>query len=410
VNVVLTYKIKHDWDIEELLKAYKRILQRAIDKIWENIEWKEKKVRHKQGEWEYETKRLLSRIPSSNEFKRDIRNELMEGWEFAKHYVDSAVKTAYSIINSWEKNYKKGKRGRNKPIVKREFIRVKTTLMKIEDGKIRITIEPKEKYLELDYSNQWFYDRIKDWKVGELIIKKNEVFLTFSKDIEIKSEIKIGVDANMMSLDIFHPEKGWIKIDLSYLHHISEVYDEKIDRLKSIKKKSPKRVKKLLKRYYQRRSHRIEDYLNKLAVQLSREFPNTTFIFEDLNKHKMFKNHSNGYNRKLSRATWGKIIQKLSYRVPIKFVNPAYTSSSCPICGKKLKSRNGQVECVCGFKGNRQFVGAFNVWRRGHGVALSGDNTNDLLSNEPRGELRLMHPKSIMSVNLNGRYLLAYTT
>jgi len=72
----------------------------------------------------------------------------------------------------------------------------------------------------------------------------------------------------------------------------------------------------------------IEDFLNKLAVQLSREFPNTVFVFEDLNKSKMFNNSKN-FNRKLSRSVWGKIIQKL-YRVKIKLVNPAYTSSTCP--------------------------------------------------------------------------------
>jgi len=66
-----------------------------------------------------------------------------------------------------------------------------------------------------------------------------------------------------------------------------------------------------------------EGLLNKLAVQLSRVFPNAVFVFEGLNKLKMF-NGSKKFNRKLSRSTWSKIIQRLEF----KLVNPAGTSST----------------------------------------------------------------------------------
>lgn len=41
------------------------------------------------------------------------------------------------------------------------------------------------------------------------------------------------------------------------------------------------------------------------------------------------------------------------------------------------------------------------IW--GLGVALSGGETDDLRPSEPRGELRLMKPKSVVGVDLNGR-------
>ncbi len=408
-KIVLTYRMTHDWSVEDLLTAYKRILQRAIDEIWKNTTWKEKKVKHrhsigKSGYKYYETTRLIPYFPKSNEFKRELRNELLRDWPFAKHYVDSAIKTAYSILESWRQNYLKGRRKRKKPVVKRKFVRVKTTLMKVEGSKIRITVRPREEYLELDFSGEWFYERVKGWKAGELIIREYEVFLTFSREVDFNRRIKIGIDSNLMSLDIFHPAKGWIKVDLSELHRIAETYDRIIDMLKSIQRKASKRIGMLLKKYYTRRRNRVEDYLNKLVVQLSREFPDAIFVFEDLNKFKMLENGSRNFNRKLSRSTWGKIVQKLSYRAPIEFVNPTGTSSTCPVCGSKLKSQNGLVECPnCGFKSDRQFLGAFNVFVRGLGVALSGDKADDLLPNEPRGELKLMNPRSVMRVNLRGR-------
>ncbi|NJE12088.1 transposase [Thermococcus sp. LS2] len=401
--------MNHEWNVRELLNEYQKLLQHATDEIWENTIWKEKKVKHRyppgNGNWNYyETTRLIPYFPKSNEFKRELRNELLKNWPFAKHYVDSAIKTAYSILESWRQNYLKGRRRRKKPIVNRKFVRVKTTLMKVDGSKIRITVKPREEYLELDYSNEWFYERIKGWKTGELIIRENDILLTFSREVEFSGRVKIGIDSNLMSLDIYHPEKGWIKVDLSELHRIAETYDRIIDRLKSIQKKAPKRIGRLLEKYWARRRNRIEDYLNKLAVQLSREFLDAVFVFEELDKSNMLKNGSRKFNRKLSRSTWSKIVQKISYRVPVEFVNPAHTSSTCPKCGSRLESRNGLVECPnCSFVGDRQFVGAFNIWMRGLGVALSGVKANDLLPNEPRGELRLVKPKSVVRVNLNGK-------
>ena len=408
MKIVLTYRMMYEWNIEELLKEYQRVLQCAIEEIWENTTWKEKKVKHRyfidsERYKYYETTRLIPYFPKTNEFRRNLRNKLLVGWLFAKHYVDSAIKTAYSILASWRKNYLEGKRKRKKPSVNRRFVRVKTTLIKVEGSKVRITIKPREEYLELDFSKEWFYERIKGWKVGELIIREHDVLITFSKEVEFDGRIKIGLDSNLMSLDVFHPEKGWIKVDLSELHRIAENYDRIIDGSKSLQRKSPKRIVSLLRKYWLRRKNRIEDFLNKLAVQLSREFPDAVFVFENLNKFKMMRNGSKGFNRKLSRSTWAKIVQKLSYRVQIEFVDPAYTSSTCPACGSRLKSRNGLVECPkCGFEADRQFVGAFNIFMRGLGVALSGVETNDLLPDEPGGGLRLMRPKSVVKVNLNG--------
>ena len=117
--VILSYKIKHDYDIGESLKSYKYLLQKAIDIIWDNIEWVEKKQRKyylirsgKRSERKYyHVKRLIPIIPKSREFKRSLRNSLLKDWKYASHYVDSAIKTAYSILNSWRRNYIRGKEG-----------------------------------------------------------------------------------------------------------------------------------------------------------------------------------------------------------------------------------------------------------------------------------------------------------
>ncbi len=39
---VRAYNIKHDYDVEDFLEAYRLMLQRAIDEIWNGITWVEK--------------------------------------------------------------------------------------------------------------------------------------------------------------------------------------------------------------------------------------------------------------------------------------------------------------------------------------------------------------------------------
>ena len=113
---ILSYKLRHNYDISEFLSSYRYILQRVIDEIWDNIEWIERRQRNyyliKQGRRRikkyYYVKRLIPLIPKSREFKRNLRNRLLNDWSYASHYVDSAIKVAYSIMNSWKRNHLKG--------------------------------------------------------------------------------------------------------------------------------------------------------------------------------------------------------------------------------------------------------------------------------------------------------------
>ncbi len=168
---ILSYKLKHTYDIEGFLDSYRLLLQKAIDIIWENMEWIERRQRNyyiARQEWRrikkyYYVKRVIPIIPKSREFKRNLRNELLKDWSYTSHYVDSAIKVAYSILNSWRRNYLKGRRKRIKPRVKRRFVRVKETLYTYRDSRIRVTIKPRKLYLEFDLSKAWFKNRVKGY-------------------------------------------------------------------------------------------------------------------------------------------------------------------------------------------------------------------------------------------------------
>ncbi len=102
-----------------------------------------------------------------------------------------------------------------------------------------------------------------------------------------------------------------------------------------------------MKKYWNRRRNRVEDFINKLTSQLSKLFP-AIFIFEDLDKFNMYKNPS--FNRNLDRTNWREIARRLEYKSVVFYVNLHYTSKTCPVCGSIMKSQEGQfVKCdKCG--------------------------------------------------------------
>lgn len=60
---------------------------------------------------------------------------MLGDWNYSRHYVDSAIKLAYSILKSWSRRYVKGEGRRKKPVVEKRFARIKRTLHSCRDGK-----------------------------------------------------------------------------------------------------------------------------------------------------------------------------------------------------------------------------------------------------------------------------------
>lgn len=47
--------------------------------------------------------------------------------------------------------------------------------------------------------------------------------------------------------------------------------------------------------------------------------------------------------------------------IRMEYVNPAYTSQICPVCGRKNHAKDRKYVCSCGFHGHRDLVGAVNI-------------------------------------------------
>jgi putative transposase len=96
---------------------------------------------------------------------------------------------------------------------------------------------------------------------------------------------------------------------------------------------------------------------------------------------KMVKQKS-GLNRVILNQGWGMFKERLKYKQgwrggEVIFVDPKYTSQTCPSCQHKSKENRltqANFECVgCGYKNNADHVGALNILARGHRVLACGE-------------------------------------
>ncbi|MES5868883.1 RNA-guided endonuclease TnpB family protein [Bacillus cereus group sp. RP32] len=66
--------------------------------------------------------------------------------------------------------------------------------------------------------------------------------------------------------------------------------------------------------------------------------------------------------------TWSfhRLAQFIEYKaklvgIKVEYVNPSYTSQTCPKCSEKNKAQDRKYKCQCGFEKHRDIVGAMNI-------------------------------------------------
>jgi putative transposase len=358
--VIKTYSVAHHLTLGPFFTAYKTLLNQFLAEIWDQIRWKEKSIREKTQ------KRLLPIIPTYA-FKKELRKRYLSQWTYAKHWVDSALKTAFAILKSWKKNYLRGNRKRHRPVVKRAFVRVKQTLMKLEGEQLRISIKPRE-FVYIDLSHRYFK---LDGKLGEPILTPTQIHLPLQTSApDNGSADLIAWDSNKFSLDGFSPHQGWLKLDLRPLHTLHMTYENKRRRLNQLYARNKRKGQALYQKYRRRERHRVHNYLCHLIKALIALA--TAHGFEALDKQKMNRRNKKRWNRELQHTDWRKIVTLLKNKAPIREVTPYYTSKMCARCGYLHQDLRGEqiFECPkCGLRIDRQLNAAINIYLKMRGVS-----------------------------------------
>ncbi|BCS93633.1 MAG: second ORF in transposon ISC1904 [Metallosphaera javensis (ex Sakai et al. 2022)] len=352
----LTYAIRNEEErSKELIRAYVNLLNKGIKYVFNKVNVKNGRVE----------------LPKKKEIYKELREYLMtqNAQGLAKHYVDQAIHDVYSILDSWRRRFEKGRSKFKPPLVKKGYVRVKTTLRKVLGKSVRITVKPHE-YITYSWDGSWFSERVEGMELTEPVIKEDKVYLVFRKESPTTTPPEtVAFDSNLYSLDGYDGEK-FITISMKQLYSLKYVMQIKRAKVQSVASRKLKGGKRLMERYSHRERNRVNDLLHKLANFILELYNNHVLVFERLNKQGMFDDASESLSRKLSRTVWRKLVVVLKYKAPlygcrVVEVNPHLTSRSCPRCGWVSRTVGRTFRCGrCGFAIDRQFNASLNIMRR----------------------------------------------
>jgi putative transposase len=362
--VYLTYSLKNNKKEETkiLLENYRVLLQKALDWLWDRTRIERKEV--KKGKKAFTKAKV--KLPKKKEVYKALRDELEKINKLASHYVDKAISDAYSILGSWKRRAEKGK-ALNKPTLRKVYVRVKSTLRKVEDESVRITIRPYE-YVTFSWSHTWFSRRVEGLELGEPIIKEDKVHLPFRYKLPWSTPLDfLSIDSNIYTLDAYDGEK-FVTFSLKELYSLKFGMELKRSRIQSFASKHDRKGKELLRKYSHRERNRVLDYVHKFVNKLLEMYPLTLIAVEKLNKQSMLQDADDKLSKKVSKTVWRTIHRVLKYKAPLygsflKEVNPHLTSKSCPRCGWVSRKVGRTFRCGrCGFTLDRQLNASLNIY------------------------------------------------
>jgi len=172
------------------------------------------------------TRGLYRFLRKDKAFRKELRDKYLKGWVYSKHYVDSAIKQAYSVLESWRKRYLRGKAERRRPKLKRKFVRVKGTLYSYRDGVLRVSARPYKESLTVDLRKTWCWDRIRGLELGELILKQDRLIVTVKKEAELKIKDPVAWDTNLLTLNGFNGRNHY-SVSLKEIYTTHRTYELK---------------------------------------------------------------------------------------------------------------------------------------------------------------------------------------
>jgi len=176
----------------------------------------------------------------------------------------------------------------------------------------------------------------------------------------------VAWDFNLLSLDGYSPETGWVRIDTSKL---ASVHTSSFEKRRSVQRKASKSKKagRVLAKY----SNRERNRAGKHQLEIARVIQSLcgSVGLEELKKQGMYT-CSRIWNRRISRSDWRSITRILEGRLGeagVKELDPYGSSSYCSRCGWFNRDLNGADVFVCGGCGlrlDRQLNAPINLYMR----------------------------------------------
>ena len=130
----------------------------------------------------------------------------------------------------------------------------------------------------------------------------------------------------------------------------------------SKKMKAVKRINDKEQRIMRDIDHKLSHDIVKTAVEHNIK----VIKLEQLQNIRSTTRKSRKNNHSLHTWSFYRLVQSIEYKaklagISVEYVNPAYTSQTCPICGNVHHANDRNYTCECGFHIHRDLLGAMNI-------------------------------------------------
>ena len=131
---------------------------------------------------------------------------------------------------------------------------------------------------------------------------------------------------------------------------------------KSKKTDAVKRINNKEQRIMKDIDHKISHEI----VKTAKEHNVRVIRLERLSNIRSTTRTSRKNNHSLHNWSFYRLTQYIEYKarragIAVEYVNPAYTSQKCPICGRMHHAKDRNYACNCGFHTHRDLLGAINI-------------------------------------------------
>ncbi len=356
LTVTVMMKVSPDAALRALIKRYRDALAFAIRRVYET-----------------KTKATLKEV------HRLLYEELKAWFGLPPRIAIDCEREALAIYKGWKKNPKKGKLPLPKKLSMwltfKQGYRVKGNVLEIAGGVSAKIIGWDRRYDE--YEN----------REARLVYEDGEFYLFVTKKIPkpkpIETKGALAVDVNEAKIEIgnheFHKEIATPLETAAHYKLLAEGLQEKYSSGRYRPWLTRQRIRGRIGAFHEKANNIVEDWAKKASLEIVKEAQDRSLaiVREDLTGlikaiRRLPKSHktrliSLAYRRLEYWIDW----QAQKHGVLVKAVDPAYSSSTCPVCGSRLAEVGyRRMKCSkCGFEEDRDVIAILNLERMGGPLA-----------------------------------------
>ena len=314
---------------------------------------------------------LIENITSLKTLSKSAYHQL-DRYDVPTCYRLTAISKAVGILRNYRKTLRKHPEAK-KPYASKIML-TDCYAFKIIEGQLRLPIKSRcYEYIPL---SRHVLKSISGYTVRSVTLTANTVSISFSKEtavIDLKG--LIGIDHNLDNITTADANGNIKRYDLSEATKIKATYRI----VKSHFRRNDARIRQnIFSKYGEKQRNRVNSILHKVSKQIVTQAKanNQGIIMEDLKGIRKLYRKGNGqgtnYRSKLNSWSFYELQRQINYKgkwegVPVFFVNPQKTSSTCAICGSQItECTERKVYChKCNRTVDRDENAALNIVKRG---------------------------------------------